>query len=180
MPTAQKKILIKRKIKTKSPTLQFIINYERIILLFGPLIVLVVTALFIIFIENNGIPRFKEFFQYQSWILLYKKQATSSYNGLQDPGVVSETPPPLPQIDESKPLPEIISDLEESMKEMTSNNFTSALIQKIHDEAVAEMNQGNTESARQKLILAYKLAQEMYFAYQNKLNRFGQTTSSAD
>lgn len=178
MPTAKKKTLFKKAIKTKSPTLQFIINYERIILLVGPIIVFLVITLIVLFIENNDFSKIVNFLKYKSWNPPDQTETTTSFQN--DPNVVIENPPVLPKIDESKPLSEILKDLEKSMIEMKNNDFTSALVQKIHDEALAEMNGGKENEAKEKLILGYKLAQEMYFAYQNKQNRFRESTASGN
>ena len=178
MSTAKKKIVLKKSIKTKSPTLQFIVNYERIILLIGPIIILLVITIVVIFIENNDFSRIVNFLKHKSWNPPSKSETTTSYKD--DPNVIIENPPALPQIDENKPVSEILKDLEKSMVEMENNNFTSALVQKIHDEALTESNSGNEVAAKEKLIFGYKLAQEMYFAYQNKQIRFRESTMSGE
>ncbi|KKP70372.1 hypothetical protein A2X44_01515 [candidate division CPR3 bacterium GWF2_35_18] len=176
MFTAKKKLVLKKAIKTKSPTLQFIINYERIFLFIGPIAVFIIILLIVLFIENNDFSKFFNFFKYKGWTPPSKTETTTSYQD--DSDIVIENPPALPDIDENKPLSEILTDIEKTMVEMSNDDFTSELIQKIHDEALTEMNSGNEVIAKEKLIFGYKLAQEMYFAYQNKQIRFRESTMS--
>ena len=181
MPTKKRKIP-KKKVKRKSLSQSYIIDYERIAILIAPFVVITLFILVYYIVQVQALPRIEDFFSLKTWQTLFKKEATSpsSQSWTETPDVVLEDPPPLPEIDENLPLVEIMIELEETIVEMGENNFTSALLQKIHDEAQQELAAGNVVAAKEKLLLEYKLAQEMYFAYQNKLIRFRESTQSAN
>lgn len=172
-----KKKTTKKKIKKSSST-QIIIDYQRIFFLFGPLLLIFLIIVFFLLVQFHALPKIQDFFSFQSWHNPFSESSSSSQN--QDPTVISEYPPELPMINESQSPHEILKQLENTLNEMDNEAQIFPILEKIHEEALSDIKNGVSEDeVKEKLIFNYKLAQEMNFAYQNKLNRFHESTTSA-
>lgn len=182
----KKKTLIPPKIKVRSKMVTFLIDYKKVLLLISPIFLVVFVLIIILFFTSTTWQNIKDFFTYNNWEIPFIQHTETSTSATQnqwfeDPDVVIADPPELPEIDETKETAIILDDIQVIIDDLEEHSdFTFTLLSVMREEALADLEKGVPEEEVQaKLVEAYKLAQEMQWAYYNKLMRFRETTQSS-
>ena len=169
-----KKLKVNRKKRIRQKP-HIVVNYERLFLLVSPLLLVSFFAFVFVIVDNKSFPflnQIVDFLYYKEWINPQKTASTKSATPKPNPTGNEVAPPIIPTIDEAKPTPEIITELEASLTKMRTEGFQSNLIEQMKAEAETLLREGKIEEAKAKSVEAYNLAQEMYFAWVSKQNQF--------
>lgn len=179
-----KKLNLKRKIQKMGKTI--IINYEGIINVVAPILFILLVVAILFLVDKNIWGKIKDFFIYQRWRkpnIERQDSSNSAEHWVEDPDVVPldiSDIPDIPSIDEKLPTEEIALQLKSKIEELDESFFSTELIEKLKEKTEQEITEENEETIRQDLIDTYNLLEEMIFAYQNKLNRYHESTGSAE